>query len=294
MLLSEAEFHQASTLEEASDLMARFGAEARLLAGGTDVLVDVKRGRFHSAHVVSLNCIASLRGVAPGDGRLRIGALTTINQLATSAIVRERFPAILDATRKMAGPQIRNMATVGGNLCNANRCADLPPIFMAMSAYVILWSRAGQRDLPLETFFLGPNQTAVQPGEVLTEIVIPYPPKRFGAAFARFSLRESNAIAVAGIAASLVLDKDGVVRDARIGLSAAAPIPILMEGAAALLIGRPLDEVSLSRAAAAAVEASHPISDIRGQADFRLALVSSLTRTALIKARKRAQTEQTS
>src|ERR1019366_4974508 len=106
-------------------------------------------------------------GVVSGDDGIRIGALTTINQLAASDIVRERFSAILDATRKMAGPQIRNMATVGGNLCNANRCADLPPVFMAMSAQVILWSRAGQRDLPLEAFFIGPKQTAVRPGEVL-------------------------------------------------------------------------------------------------------------------------------
>jgi CO/xanthine dehydrogenase FAD-binding subunit len=294
MELSDAEFHEASTLGEALDLMARFGTEACLLAGGTDVLVDVKRGRFRAAHVVSLSRIASLRGVVSEDDGIRIGALTNINQLADSAVINERFSAILDATRKMAGPQVRNMATVGGNLCNANRCADLPPIFMAMNAHVILWSRAGQRDLPLDAFFVDEKLTAIRTGEVLTEILIPYPPKGFGAAFARFSLRGSNAIAVAGVAAGLVLDANGIVRRARLGLSAAAPMPILMEVPAALLVGHPLDEVSLARAAAAAVEASHPISDIRGQADFRQALVGSLTRTALVKARKRAQMERAS
>jgi carbon-monoxide dehydrogenase medium subunit len=274
--------------------MARFGAEACLLAGGTDVLVDVKRGHFRSAHVVSLSRIASLQGVLAGDDAIRIGALTTINQLAASAVVCERFSAILDATRKIAGPQIRNMATVGGNLCNANRCADLPPIFMAMSAKVVLWSRADQRELPLEAFFTGPKQTAKRPGEVLTEIVIPYPPKNFGAAYACFSLRESNAISVAGVAASLVLDAAGIVCTARIGVAAVAPTPKLMVGAAALLTGRPLDEVSLSRAAAAAIESSDAISDIRGEADFRRVLAGDLTRTALLKAHERAQTEQAS
>src|SRR5262249_34139115 len=111
MLLSDAQFHQPSSLEEASDLATRYGAQGCLLAGGTDVLVDVKRGRFHSTHVVSLSRISALRGVETRETGIRIGALTTINQLATAAVVRQRFPALLDATEKMAGPQIRNMAT---------------------------------------------------------------------------------------------------------------------------------------------------------------------------------------
>jgi carbon-monoxide dehydrogenase medium subunit len=294
VLLSDATFHEPATLEEASELMARFGAQARPLAGGTDVLVDVKRGRFRAAHVVSLNRIASLRGVVPEQNESRIGALTSVNQLADSAIVRERFPAILDATRKMAGPQVRNMATVGGNLCNANRCADLPPIFMVMAARVVLWSRAEQRNLPLESFFIGEQQTAVRSGEILTQVVIPYPPQGYGAAFARVGLRASNAIAVAGAAAGLVLDAEGIVRDARIAVSAVAPTPKLIEKAAALLTGQPLDEVSLNRAAAAAVDACDAITDIRAQADYRRVLVGSLTRAALVTAHERAQRDRRS
>ena len=289
MLLSDATFHEPATLEAAADLLARFGAEAVLLAGGTDVLVDVKRGRFGAAHVVLLNRIAALRGIASREDGIRIGALTTINQLADCPIVRERFSVVLDATGKMAGPQVRNMATAGGNLCNANRCADLPPVFMVMGGSAVLWSRAGERSLPLESFFLGQQQTAVRNGEILTEIVIPCPPQGFGAAFMRVGLRESNAIAVAGSAASLVLDEAGIVRNARIALSAVAPTPKLIEGAAALLAGRTLDEVSLTRAAAAAVEASDAITDLRAQADYRRVLVGSLTRAALVKARERAE-----
>lgn len=289
MLLSDAQFHQPATLEEASDLATRYGAQACLLAGGTDVLVDVKRGRFRSAHVIALSGISALRGVEMGATGIRIGAMTTINQLATAAVVRQRFPALLDATQKMAGPQIRNMATIGGNLCNANRCADLPPILLAMGAHVVLWSRAAERDLPLEEFFVAEKQTAVCTGEVLKDILVPYPPQGFGAAFARFSLRECNAIAVAGAAASLVLDAAGVVRRARIALSAAAPMPKLLPDAAAAIIGGPLDEAALIRAGNAAIEGTDTITDIRGRADFRRVLVGSLTRTALVTAHARAR-----
>ena len=290
MMSLECEFHEASSLEQASDLLASFGSDARLFAGGTDLLIDMKKGQLHPNHVISINHIASLRGITPAADGIRIGALTTINELAASLLARTRFSAILDATQKMAGPQIRNMATVGGNICNANHCADLPAILMVMNTKLTLWSRSGQRILPIEAFFTGPKQTARRLDEVLTEIFLPYPPAKSGAAYARFSLREANAIAVAGVAASLTL-VDGIIRQARIGFSAVAPSPELVEGAATVLVGRVLDEVTLDRAAEVAVKAAHPISNIRGQADFRLALVDSLTRTALVLAHERAQVE---
>jgi len=119
MILSEAEFHEASTLERASELMGCWGAQAQLLAGGTNLLVDLKTDRFRTDHVISINRIAALRGISGADGGARIGALTTINQLPASTFIRERFPALLDAAREMASPQIRNMATVGGNIAGA-------------------------------------------------------------------------------------------------------------------------------------------------------------------------------
>lgn len=291
MIMSEAEFHEASTLDQASELLARFGSEARLMMGGTDLLVDLKKGRFRTSHIVSLNRIASLRGIARGNDGVRIGALTTLSQLARSNAIKERFPAVLDAVREMATPQIRNLATVGGNIASAVPCADLPPMLMVMKARVTLWSRSGERILPLEAFFTGPRQTLRRDDEVLTEIFIPYPPARFGAAYARFSLREANAIAVAAVAAGVVLAEDGRVREARIGLCAVAPTSKMVE-AATLLVGQALDEVSIGRAAAAAVETSRPISDIRGQAEFRRALVDGLTRRALVTAGERAQAEK--
>lgn len=288
MILSEVEFHEASTLEQAAELMACWGAQARFLAGGTDLLVDLKTDRFRAGHVVSLNRIAGLRGISAGDGGVRIGALTTIGQLAASAIIRKRCPAILDATRDMGGPQIRHMATVGGNIANAVPSADLPPVLMAMGARVSLWSSSGERVVLLEDFFLGPRKTLRRFDEILTEIFVPYPPARFGAAYARFSLREANALAVAGMAASLVLSADGLIDEARICSCAVAPTPQLVKAAAQSLVGTFLDEASLDGAAQAAMQASTPISDIRGTAAFRRELVGILTRRALITARERA------
>jgi len=187
----------------------------------------------------------------------------------------------------MASPQIRNIATVGGNIAGAVPCADLPPVLAVMCASVSLWSPSGTRTLPIEAFFVGPRETVRRSDEILTEIFIPHAPARYGAAYARFGLREANAVAVAGVAAGLLLGEDGSVAEARICLCAVTPTPKLVT-AAESLVGKALDEAALDRAAAAAVEASQPISDLRGTADYRRDLVGIMTRRALVTAHKRA------
>jgi aerobic carbon-monoxide dehydrogenase medium subunit len=310
VILSEAEFHEASTLEQAAELMACWGAQARFLAGGTGLVVDLKTDRYRLGHVISINRIAGLRGISPADGGVRIGALTTVgaglltaaradggvrigalttlNQLATSTVIGQRFPALVEAAREMASPQIRNLGTVGGNIVGAVPCADLPPVLTVMHAAVSLWSAKGQRVIPIETFFVGPRQTVLRDDEILTEIFIPDPQARFGAGYARFGLREANSVAVAAVAAGLVLREDGTVGEARICLNAVASTPKMVAAAESLLVGRAVDEAALDRAAAAAMEASQPISDLRGTADYRRDLVGILTRRALVTAHKRA------
>ena len=288
MILSDAEVHEAATLEQAADMMARFGAGARLMMGGTDLLVDLKRARIDVSHLVSLQRIGSLRGISETASGIEIGAATTLTDLERSPVVHRRLPIMMDALRDMAGPQIRNVSTVGGNITSAVPSADLPPILMVLNARITLWSREGERTLPLEAFFTGPRQTVCRHGEILTRISLPHAPARFGGAYARFSLREANALAVAGVAAGLVLAEDGKVASARIGLCAVAPTSKLVE-AARLLVGSALTEANISRAAAAAVEASRPRSSIRGSADFRRALVDALTRRALETAGQRAR-----
>jgi len=288
VLLTDIEFHEANTLKEASEWMGQYAPNARLMAGGTDLLVDLKTGRYGTGHVVSLNRIAALRGLATTNGSLRIGALTTPNQLWASTTIWERFPAILDAVRDMAVPQIRNMATVGGNIAGAVPSGDLPPILVVLNASVILWSSLGEREVPLEDFFVGPRQTVRRHEEILTEIRLPYPTPRFGAAYAPFALREANGCALAAVAASLRLDEKGIIRDARICLGAVAPIPKLAKTAMAALVGKVAGSAAFHQAVEEATKSSQPISDIRGSADYRRKLIGILTRRALESARQRA------
>ena len=292
MILSQAEVHEASTLQQASELMARWGADARFLAGGTSLVVDLKTDRYRVNHVISINRIAALRGISPADGGLRIGALTTLNQVATSTILRQRFPVLTEAAREMGSPQIRNLGTVGGNIVGAVPCADLPPALTVMHATVSLWSPKGQRVMPIESFFIGPRQTVRRDDEILTEVFVPDPPARFGAAYGRFGLREANSVSVAAVAASLILKADGAVDKARICLSAVAGKPTLVADTQSTLAGNVLDKSSLDRAAEAAMATAQPISDVRGSANYRRELIGTLTRRALLMAQERAAGEK--
>ncbi|MFQ5411432.1 MAG: FAD binding domain-containing protein, partial [Phycisphaerae bacterium] len=250
--------------------------------------VDLKSGRIEADHLVSINRIDRLRGIETTGGSLRIGALTTVTELCRSSIIHDHFTPILDAASQMAATQVRNMATVGGNLASAVPCADLPPILMVMNASVELWSPTGERVIPIDSFFVGPRQTVRRDDEVLTVIVVPEPPARFGAAYARFALREGNAIAVAGVAAGLRMNEDGTVREARVALGAVSPIPKRVPAAGDCLIGEMISDRSLDDAAAEATHAADPISDIRGSADYRREVVGVLTRRALAHACRRA------
>ena len=289
MYIPDIELHDATTLEDAAAMKSRYAPGVRLLAGGTDLLVDLKTGRIGVDHVVSLSRISDLRGISMTNDSLRIGALTTITQLGRSPVVRERFPALLDATGKMAAPQVRNVATVGGNIASAVPCADLPPVLTAMNASLVLWSAKGERSVPLESFFLGARETILRDEEIVTAIIVRQPDPGFGAAYARFGLRNGNTIAVAAVAAGLRINADKIVQDARVVLGAVAPIPKLVESAGALLVGKPADQDAFGRAADAATDAADPISDIRGSADYRRELVKVLTMRALKTALARAK-----
>lgn len=289
MYLPDIRLHESHTMEEASALLRQHAPNVRLLAGGTDVLVDLKAGRVSVDHLVSISRIDELRGISLTDEGLRIGALTTITQLDRSDAVRERFAPILDATSRMAVRQIRNVATVGGNIVSAVPCADLPPIFCVMGASIILWSPVGERRVTLPEFFVGVRGTLRRDDEIVTAIVVPRPVARFGAAYARFSLREGNAIAVAAVAAGLQLDSDETIRDARIVLGAVAPVPKPVESASAVLAGSRGGDSLFDKAAQAAMKAAEPISDVRGSAEYRRELIGVLTRRALSDALRRAR-----
>lgn len=297
MHLPDLELHECDSVEQASALLFRYGPAARILAGGTDLLVDLKTGRTRVEHLVSVKRVAALRGITlesdngtTGAGDcLRIGAATTIEELDASPLVRRHFPPLREATREMATLQVRNLATVGGNLASAVPCADLPPILIVLGATVELWSPGGPRVVPLERFFVGPRQTAMRPGELLLAVRVPLMRAGLGAAYARFALRSGNAIAVASVAAGLALDSDDTIAGACIVLGAVAPTPAVAGPAAEVLVGRPAGDDAFELAAAIARRCALPISDIRGSAEFRRELVEVLARRALAAAAQRAR-----
>ncbi len=288
MHIPSIEVHRAASLEEAGALLGRYSPDVRLLAGGTDVLVDLKTERYRVRHLVALQGIERLRGIArEHDGSLRIGALTTLAELDRSPLITGAFAPVRDATSQMATPQVRNSATVGGNVAGAVPCADLPPILIAMSASALAWSTRGERKFPLEDLILGPRKTMLRDDELLAAIHVPVPASGSGAAYARFALREANAIAVAGVAAGLAFNADGTVKSARIALCAVAPTPKLVKAAGDALVGRALTDAACAKAAEAAMKAAEPITDLRGSAQYRKELVGILTRRAIASAQQR-------
>lgn len=290
MFLPDITLHEPQTLDDASRMLRQFGNSARVMAGGTDLVVDLKTGRLAADHLVSLGRVPGLRGIRrdPAATSLRIGALTTIGELTASADLAAPFEALRDAAREMAATQVRNAATVGGNIAGAVPCADLPPVLLVLNASVILASSSGERAVRLAEFFLGPRQSAIKPGEVLTAITVPHPAPRTGAAYARFALREGNAIAVASAAASLTLSPTGTIDDASIALGAVAPVPMLADAAAKAVVGS-RGKDAFDRAARLAMSAAKPITDVRGSADYRRELTRVLTQRALRAALERAK-----
>jgi len=289
MYIPEFEIHEAASMPDASRMLAEHAPDARLLAGGTDLLVDLKSGRDRASHVISIRNIPEMREISLSDSGLTIGATATIADLDGFVTHQTAYQPLGDATSQMASVQIRNMATVGGNIGSAVPCADLPPILIAMNAALTLWSTGGERTLALEDFFVGPRASTRAVDELLKDIFVPKPKASSGAAYERFALRDGNAIAVAGVAAGIDLSPKGDIRSARISMSAVAPTPGLIETAGEALIGRPLDDDSLDAAAAATAQAAQPICDLRGSAEFRIEIVGVLTRRAITRAHARAK-----
>ena len=287
MPITATAYHRPASLAEACALGQRLGPDAAFLAGGTELLPDYHRSRETATHLIALDPIEELHGIQVAGDMLRIGALTTVAQVAASPLVRQWFPVLADAARAIGSPQVRSRATIGGNFCRAVPCADTPPAAIVAGAQVRLVSPAGQRDMPAEAFFTGPRLTVLQPGELLVEILIPSQPAHSGASYQRFARRRGAALAVAAVAARIGL-RDQRISGVRIALGAVAPVPLLATRAMAVLEGEIPSPELFAVAAAVSAEEALPITDLRGSAGFRRELVTVLTRRALVEAAARA------
>lgn len=276
------EYHAPRTLDEALSLLDQHGEDARPLAGGTDLVPGMREGRVKPGHVINIKRIGGLRRLEANGEGLYIGALVSISQLMRSPAVRENYPALAQAAASMAAVQIRNLATVGGNLCNASPAADLAPPLIALGAEVEIASGRGRRRLAVMDFFRGPGRSALAAGEMLIGIHVPKPEPGQRSVYLKMSPRGAMDIAVVGIAAALTAD-DGLCREARIVMGAVGPTPLRANRAEESLRGQPLGEEGVRQAARLAAEESRPIDDVRASAWYRKSVTETLTRRALAK-----------
>ena len=277
-----------TTVDDCLKAMAGHGPDVKLVAGGTDLLPQLKNSLLKPALVVDLSGVKELRAIErDAGGGLRIGAAVTARELELDARVRAEYPAIAESAALVGSIQIRNLATLGGNLCNAAPSADMAPPLIALEAEAVIAGPKGRRRVPLATFFQGVRRTVLRPDELLLELVVPKPALRSGGNYLRHTPRRELDIAVVGVASQLTLT-DGVCAKARIALASVAPTPVRAMEAEHALEGQPLTSERIEAAATLAVSAASPISDQRGSAEYRRHLVRVLTRRTLTTARERA------
>jgi len=286
MIPQNFEYSAPTSLKEALALIAK--GDAKVLAGGMSLIPLMKLRLSSPPHVVDINGIPGLSYIREADGVLAIGALTRESELEESEIVRARYPLLHDTCKVIADPLVRNLATIGGNLAHADPANDHPATMLALGAEVVARGPRGERRLPIASFFTGPFETALVPGEILVEIRIPAPAARSGGAYLKLE-RKVGDFATAAVAVQLTLRPDGVCEQAGIGLTNVGLTPIKAVQAEASLRGKRLDDTTIAQAARLAAAAAEPSEDLRGSVEYKKDLVRVLTGRALRKAVERAE-----
>ncbi|MBW2690856.1 MAG: xanthine dehydrogenase family protein subunit M [Deltaproteobacteria bacterium] len=269
--------------KEACELKTKHGPKAKYLAGGTDLLLALQGGGAAFNCFIDLTFLSGLNFIENSEGILRIGTLTTLADIENASPENSLLACLSAGAKQMCTPQTRNYATVGGNLCNASPAADMSVIFVALNAEVRVLGLSGERDVPVEDFFTGVNQTALNENEMLTEIRVPVPEMKTCAAFGR-SGRTGVDIAQVNTAVSLSVDAEGVVAEARIAMGAVAPVPIRSRSAEKLLLGMDISEIDqtlLEKVSKQAASDAKPITDIRASAAYRKEITKVLVRRSL-------------
>ena len=278
------EFFEPATLAEASRLFAQ--EHAQLLAGGTDLVIGMKALTEAPQSVISLQKIPGLAGITTeSDNSISVGAMTSVRAVELSADIQQHHTALAEGASEIGSIQIRNLATIGGNIAHASPAADTVAGLLVADAQVDIASADGERTVPIDKLFTGPGQTVLAPGEIITRFRLPSPAS--GSHYIKHKIREVMDLAFIGVAASVNLD-NGVITDARIGLAAVAPTPIRATEAEDLLKGNELTAELLTQAGEAAAAAASPISDLRCSAEHRSEMIDVLTRRTVQEAVNRA------
>jgi len=287
MIPQSFEYFRPQSVREAITLLEQHGSGAKILSGGQSLIPMMKVRIARPEYLVDINRIQELRYIREEDGYLRIGGLTRESDLEYSELIKSKYPIILDTAAMIADPQVRNMATVGGNLAHGDPANDHPATMLALRAEVIASGPGGERVIPIKDFFVSLFTTALEHNEILTEIRIPTPPARNGGAYFKLE-RKVGDFATVGVAAQVTLEASGICIYAGIGLTNVGPTPLEGQRASDFLKGKSLDEMSIKQAARIAADDAQPSSDLRGPASYKTSMVRELTIRALDRARERA------
>ena len=280
--LREFVYHEPVSLDEAVRLLADAGEGARVLAGGTDLIVDMKTGRMRPSTVVNLKRIPGLAGIDDDEGATRIGALTSVPVLEASTLVQQRHPALAQAASILASPPVRALATIGGNVGRASPASDLGPALIVHDAHATIAGAGGSRDELVEDLYVGPGATSLVSSDIITAFRLPKPPPGFGSAHVKLGKRGSGTdIALAGVSASVVIGDGGEILDCRIALASLGPTPFRAVATESLLQFEVPSDALLAAAAETASGEARPIGDMRASASYRTTLARVLTLRAL-------------
>jgi carbon-monoxide dehydrogenase medium subunit len=287
MIAQSFQYESPGTLAEAIALLNQYGDEAKVLSGGHS-LIPMMKLRFASpGYLIDINGIPGLSDIKEENGVVRIGALAREADLEHSALLATHFPIFKDVTKLIADPQVRNMGTLGGNLAHGDAANDHPAVMIALRASVVITGAEGEREVPIDEFFYGFYMTAIQQGEILTEIRLPVPAAGSGNAYHKLE-RKVGDYATSGVAVQLTIGSDGIVTAAGIGLTNVNPVPLRASRSEEALIGKPLTEENILLAAQYASEDCNPSADLRGSEDYKRHVTGVLVKRMIKKAAERA------
>ncbi|MFC2018405.1 FAD binding domain-containing protein [Chloroflexota bacterium] len=275
--------HQTpKTIKDACSLLSKHGGKAKIMAGGTDLLVSLKNRTLAPGYIIDIKALPKLSYINDDGKGLKIGAMTTIHEIETSPVIQEKFPVLAQSARQIGSPQVRYMATIGGNICRAAPSADMAPALIGLGATAKIAGLGGQRTVPIEEFFCGPGECVLKGDEIVTEFQVPNQPPYTVGIYLKWTPKVIITIAVIGVAAVLSLDAAGTtITDAKIVLGAVAPTPVRATKAENILRGQVISDQLIDEAAQAAAKEAKPISDIRSPANYRKKMVKELTAQAI-------------
>ena len=288
MIPPSFEYLRPKTIPEAIAMLQQHGDAAKILSGGQSLIPMMKLRLARPAILIDINRISGLSHVKEEDGYLKIGGLAREAELEASPLVRSKYPILADTTHVIADPQVRNLATVGGNLAHGDPANDHPATMIALGARVVANGPKGERVIPIEKFFLSLFTTALEPDEILTEIRVPIPPARSAGAYLKLE-RKVGDFATAAVAVQMTLDEQGACQKAGIGLTNVGATPVKAKKAEEFLLGKKLDDAAISQAAQLAADEAEPSADLRGPVEYKKGLVKELAKRALQLTRERVR-----